>query len=343
MSFFDFTLTSAEKKSIISGDLRRLMIACIDSRRPIFREPETKPIRRPEELLQLRERAERIQAVELQSFNFMKCTEIANFLRINPENIPAIKSHLDFVEASVFLATIGSNPDLEHAIHVAFNARNCWYINNVASSSAKHNGPEMHQHLLQFLRSTYGQLNEQEKQLVQRRHQALLLQNGIREVWHGRARLSFVDDHRIKDHSRILSLAIAHYKALEGLTVVENFRRKQASLRPLVFNASGMQPRAPSDIEEFISGIPHIARAIVIAREVEACAFDSCLGFEQDAATKARHVYEQGLALRIAEMNFNEHPSVFITQILEAKRRDALKKYLKYKNKYLNLKKQLKL
>ena len=349
MSFLDFTLTSTVKKSIISGNLQTLMGACLRVERPIFSEPATKPIRRAEELLELRGRAERILAAELPRFEFARCTEISHFLRITPENIPAIKLHLDFVEASVFLATIGSNPnpDLEHAIHVAFNARNCWYNNNVVNSSAKHSGPELHQHLLKFLRSSYAQLNEQQKVRVQRRHQELLLQNGIQEIWRGgEARLSFRDGHRIKDHSRILSLANAHYKALEGLTVLENFVHRQASQRPLVFRATvgGVtSTRAPPDIDEFIRGIPHIAIAMVTAREVEACAFDSCLGFEQDAATKDPHVYEQGLALRISEMNFNVLPQEFIRQILDAKRRDALKKYLKYKNKYLNLKKQLNL
>jgi hypothetical protein len=87
--------------------------------------------------------------------------------------------------------------------------------------------------------------------------------------------------------------------------------------------------------------LPWAAETLSAAREWETLAYTSCLGTTSDAIFS--HDYEKNLADLLASIDFESNPDDIFAEIELLYRQKMLKKYLKYKEKYLNLKKQLNL
>ena len=93
--------------------------------------------------------------------------------------------------------------------------------------------------------------------------------------------------------------------------------------------------------EELIQLLPRTIQALHNARRLESIAFTSCLGINNFNKAEISHDHELELAEELANIDLDTDPIVFQTEINKLISKQMLKKYLKYKTKYLNLKNNL--
>jgi hypothetical protein len=232
--------------------------------------------------------------------------------------------------------------DQQEKLILAYSARIKFYYNVFVKTQAKHNNSPYNFELLDlcdYLRSVVTQ-NIHDNILTsecRREMLEMLKAVGVTSIdWSNsqNPRYKFKDNYSISDHHMMIKL----YKAILGHKIKNNLleisRRNPPTIR------AGLPERDINIRGHYIHLITTAANTLLKARSWEAAAFTSCLGsiIQSDA-----HDFEIRISEFIATIDFITNPKEIILEIADLKSKRMLKKYLKYKNKYLNLKKQLNL
>ena len=271
--------------------------------------------------------------------DFRKCTQLTDFLHVSEADILAIKSQLDFVESTAFL--LRSDHNLDSAMKLAFNVRTDFYREHFVAPRAKHEGNLQKTEIYLRLITMNNSLKEikEEASILEKK---MLAQVGL-ERSGGKSKNSyFVNGPKMtqENHNQMEILVKQFYRALLGRIIMRKF--------PI-----GTVMHHPHDqdtvtvTEDLIDSIPRTIQALRNARKLESEALLSCIGFEQSNKITEPHRRELEIVEMLADIDFETDPTQIIHHIeaLIAKElQDQSKvKYLKYKIKYLNLKKQLNL
>ena len=273
--------------------------------------------------------------------DFRKCTQLTDFLHVSEADILAIKSQLDFVESTAFL--LRSDHNLDSAMKLAFNVRTDFYREHFIAPGAKHEGnlqnTEIYLRLI-TMNHTLKIIKEEASEF----EKAMLSQVKLRRTGGKDRNIYFVNSDKMTptNHSQMEILVKQFYRALLGRIIMRNFPIGTIMHHP---HKKDMQPLTVT--QDLIDYIPMTIQALHNARKLEFEALLSCIGFEQSNKITEPHRRELEIVEMLADIDFETDPTQIIHHIkaLIAKElQDRSKvKYLKYKIKYLNLKKQLNL
>jgi hypothetical protein len=251
---------------------------------------------------------------------------------------------LDAVERCAFGYYNGPNPNPDSKpFQLAFNARIKFYYRFFVSGGAKHRASNsILLDLCNYLRyiradrvtriaAATANMTEMQQMLAEVNAQEIYVKDSP-VTYH------FTDGYKLQDHEYMQELGRRLYRAIQGRNIKQELMRISQQANPTL-----VLPRTGGVItirEKMIDVLSQAAKTLSVAREWEAMAFTSCLG---SSVPQETHEYERELAELLASIDFDTDPDEIIKEIKESKDKSKLKKYLKYKNKYLNLKKQLNL
>jgi hypothetical protein len=232
--------------------------------------------------------------------------------------------------------------DQQEKLRYAYSARIKFYNNVFVKTQAKHNHPQWNSELLDlcdYLRHVVTQ-NDRDHALTRECRDemlAMLKTVGVTRIdWSDNPKFEFKNKYEISDHNNMKKL----YKAILGHKIRNNISEISKRTSPII--RAGLPEREITIRGHYNNNhlLVGAANTLLKARTWEAAAFTSCLGIIIRSDT---HNFEIRLSEFIVSIDFNTIPSDFMKVIADLKSKNMLKKYLKYKNKYLNLKKQLNL
>jgi hypothetical protein len=272
---------------------------------------------------------------------FTKYDNLWNFLDFQEEHIPYIKSRLDFVESIAFLSKSDSS-SLYESMFLAFKARIKYYNERFVAKFAKHTGTPEQINSENYLRTL--KIKKYKKQFNQLQQQILSVL-GIRKEGPEKKSVYFFDKKRIVNE-QFNDLITKLNRAILGKIIKDELIELSQSgtsvkVYELRMNPDERTESVEKDIhitEELIELLPRTIQALHNARRLESIAFTSCLGINNFNKAETSHEHELELAEKLASIDFDTDPTVFQMEINKIK---MLKKYLKYKIKYLNLKNNL--
>jgi hypothetical protein len=276
------------------------------------------------------------------------CTTIDEIGAMSDDDIEHSCAMLDRIEMTA-LAWYHQYPELsgDHKLMYAFNARIKFYHRFFVDHGAKHRGDHVLVAACDYLRSL--RLNSRERSVHTEQNQKtlerMLRTIGARESYvKGVASYSFcsVDNkpaYILQDPNQMRDLGCRLYKAIQGQRIIQQLETQQN--RAIVIGKDqNDNDKIVRVTRRLIDSLPFAAAAISKGREWEERAYTSCLGSSNDSAS---HKFERKVAALLATIDFNTNPDDIFAEIELLYRQKMLKKYLKYKEKYLNLKKQLNL
>jgi len=343
-SFAELTPRHQEIRSYLEGEVRRFLIPALGIMRR-HKHMKGKPTKFSKEQVITRSREITSLNFTLLREDFRRCTQLMDFLNVSQEDILAIKSQLDFVESTAFL--LHNDDDLNFTMELAFNVRNDYYHEHFVAPGAKHEGN--HQNTENYLRliTMNNSLKEiQEKASIFERE--MLSQVGLVKAG-GKSKNSYIVKGKKMtqaNHNQMEILVKQYYRALLGIIIMSDARNL---IGTIISHPHGKHDEiAPVTVtQDLIESIPITIRALRNARKLESEALLSCIGFEQSNKITEPHNRELRIVEMLADIDFDTNPNQIIDNIgaliaMELEDHHQIK-YLKYKIKYLNLKKQLNL
>ncbi len=269
------------------------------------------------------------------------CKNIEQIAAISDVDIKDSCHILDTIEKIALAHYDSKNLTNEEKLKHAFNARIKFYHRFFVDHGAKHKGDHVLVTACDYLRSL--RLNKHERSAHKRQNQVtletMLRTIGATESYvRGFASYSFcsVDDkpaYTLKNPNKMRDLGCRLYKAIQGRKIIQQLTSQRGKSI-----AIGTHKVIVTDA--LIRLLPFASAAISKARDWETRAYTSCLGSSNDGGS---HDFERDTAALLATIDFESDPNVIFAEIESLYRQGILKKYLKYKEKYLNLKKQLNL
>jgi hypothetical protein len=273
---------------------------------------------------------------------FTKYNNLSNFLGFQEEHIPYIKSRLDFVESFVFLSNYNGS-SLYEPMFRAFKTRIKYYNERFVAQFAKHTGTSEQINSESYLRTIY--IKDYKKQINVLQLQ-ILGELGIRRAGPEKKSVYFIGEKKIENEV-FNDLITKLNRAILGKIIKEELIKLTQSgtlvkVSERRMGANGHAESVERDIhitEGLICFIPETIRALHNARRLESIAFTSCFGINDFNKSEESHVHELEFVEKLANIDFDTDPTFFQMKINDLKK--MLKKYLKYKTKYLNLKNNL--
>jgi hypothetical protein len=277
--------------------------------------------------------------------DFKKCTQLVDFSKVTEEDILAIRSQLDFVESTAFLNN--EDKDLKFAMELAFNVRTKFYLEHFVASHAKHEGFPNTENYLRIitLPPNLKRVEEKASSIERDMLSEFELENkGTKKTpplyIFRKVKMT------LSNHTQLELLVKKFYRAHLSKTIMDEARDliDETISHP---HEGKMQPITIT--KKLVDSIPMTAQALFISRKLEFDAFSSCIGFKQSKKNVDHHSRELEYAQMLADIlaDLYTDPTQIINDIealLAKELQDRSKvKYLKYKIKYLNLKKQLNL
>jgi len=279
------------------------------------------------------------------------CTTIDEIGAMPIHAIEASCAMLDRIEMTALAychhSEFFSKFSVEDKLMYAFNARINFYRRFFVASGAKHMGAPVLVAACDYLRSL--RLKPRERAAHTAQNQATLATMlgtiGASEAYsRGTSTYSFrgVDDnppYQLRDPDQMDELGKKLYKAIQGQRIIQQLESQMGRAIVIGKDSLGVE-KTVTVTRALIRSLPDAAMAISKAREWEERAYTSCLGSSNNSGS---HVFERLTAQLLATIDFNNNPEDIMGEIRRLHREGNLKKYLKYKEKYLNLKKQLNL
>ncbi len=341
-SFEELTPRYQEIRSFLEGEVRHLSIPALEIMRSRRYHMKGKPTKFSKEQVITRSREITSLNFTLLREDFRRCTQLMDFLNVSQEDILAIKSQLDFVESTAFL--LNNYDDLNFTMELAFNIRSNFYHEYFVAPGAKHVDYQNTENYIRIitLRDNLEKIEEEtsilEKEMLSR---VGLVRTG------GKSKNSYIVNGKKMtqvNHNHMEILVKQYYSALLGRIII----RDAINLIGTQINHDRYPEMEPLTItKDLIDSIPQTIKASYNARKLEFDAMTSCIGFEQSNKITDPHKRELKTAQMLADIDFDTNPNQIIDNIgaLIAKELEDHHqiKYLKYKIKYLNLKKQLNL
>jgi hypothetical protein len=273
---------------------------------------------------------------------FTKCDNLWNFLDFQEEHIPYIKSRLDFVESIAFLSKWNGS-SLYKPMFLAFKTRIKYYNERFVAKFAKHTGTPEQKNSENYLRTL--KIKKYKKQFNQLQQQ-ILSEMDIRIAGNKKNPVYILCEKKI-ENEQFNDLITKLNRAILGKIIKDELIELSQSgtsvtVYELRMNSDERTESVEKDIhitEGLICFIPETIRALHNARRLESIAFTSCFGINDFNKSEESHVHELEFVEKLANIDFDTDPTFFQMKINEFKK--MLKKYLKYKTKYLNLKNNL--
>jgi hypothetical protein len=152
----------------------------------------------------------------------------------------------------------------------------------------------------------------------------------------------FINDSAARD--KRFEYCATLFRSIQAVTLTEYLEQCERDGTQIDVVDPNRNLRRISIDRNFIVNVPRLARCMKVARQIEKIAFTSSLHISTQDALSAAHDIEQEKSEDIDVMEWNATPESIlemISQISTLIQKKMFKKYLKYKNKYLSLKKQI--
>ena len=274
---------------------------------------------------------------------------------------------------NAYKAELDSKPStVEQAQTLAFNERINYYYANFIDHNAKHIGTKLELDICDFFRRVKGNIvtsdgrqidklpilqSAREKyQLVIKKldfheEQTFVTACSASSAYHGsRWVAQSIDPKRLfiqteaAEETRFGYCATL-FRSIQAVTLRQYLEQCISDGTQIDVVDQSRMPRRISITRDFIDNVPRVARCMTVARNLEKIAFTSLYVSDttQDAV-RAAHDAEQEKSEEIDVMKWEATPDSIEQIILQIKKLihdKQFKKYLKYKNKYLSLKKQI--
>ena len=237
---------------------------------------------------------------------------------------------------------------------MAFIDRQSRYKRDYVQSLAKHRGTQEETDAIGILRrvkTTTGTLpklpvlsnaySEKDK---------ILSTHNLKETWDSRTRKSVIEStdlaNPVRNQIAAQNIVTELYRDVQGHELYKLLKQHRDTGVPInIIDYDSGLPKSVTVNDSIIRTVPIVADALHKARELEEAAYESTTGYIPDPASKQSHFRELQLSNDTRNMNLSPDVGEDLRRkdkTIGKKRNDqTFKKYLKYKNKYLALKKQL--
>lgn len=291
------------------------------------------------------------------------------------------KKELDKEQLEAYRKELASRPSTkEEAQTLAFNERINYYYANFIGHNAKHIGTPLELDICDFFRRVKGNIVTSDGRQIDKlpilqsareEYQRVIKKLGFQEertfvtacsacsassasassAYHGSRWVAQSTDPKrpfiqteAAEETRFGYCATL-FRSIQAVTLRQYLEQCISDGTQIDVVDQSRMPRRISITLEFIADVPRVARCMTVARNLEKIAFTSLYVSDttQDAV-RAAHDAEQEKSEEIDVMKWEATPDSIeqiIFQIKKLIQDKQFKKYLKYKNKYLSLKKQI--